>query len=78
MKAEFVNEMVSLIEAHVKSRPSPIEFEMAYQVRVAIDRIRFAIKTTEQSAGNPRPVPGTSSQLAFENGGSRVGRAGKA
>src|SRR5712692_7519002 len=33
-------------DAHVKSPPSPIEFEMAYQVRVAIDRIRFAIKAT--------------------------------
>ena len=29
-------------------RPSAIEFEMAYQARVAIDRIRFAIKHTEQ------------------------------
>ena len=48
MKAEFVNEMFSLMEAHVESRPSPIEFEMAYQSRVAIDRIRFAIKHTEQ------------------------------
>ena len=47
MKAEFVNEMFSLIEAHVESRPSPIEFEMAYQARIAIDRIRFAIKHTE-------------------------------
>ncbi len=63
MKAEFVNEMVSLIEAHTKSRPSPIEFEMAYQVRVAIDRIRFAIKTTEQSAGNPRQLQEAGLQL---------------
>ncbi len=30
------------------SRPSAIEFEMAYQARVAIDRIKFAIKHTEQ------------------------------
>jgi len=32
----------------MNSRPSAIEFEMAYQARVAIDRIRFAIKHTEQ------------------------------
>jgi hypothetical protein len=32
----------------VSSRPSAIEFEMAYQARVAIDRIKFAIKHTEQ------------------------------
>ena len=37
-------------DAQVKFRPSPIEFEMAYQVRVAIDRIRFAIKATDQFA----------------------------
>lgn len=36
--------------AELKSRPSTIEFEMAYQVRVAIDRIRFAIKSTDRSA----------------------------
>jgi hypothetical protein len=29
---------------------SPSEFEMVYQIRVAIDRIRFAIKETERSA----------------------------
>ncbi len=50
MKTELVNEMFSLIEAQVKSRPSPIEFEMAYQVRIAIDRIRFAIKASDQYA----------------------------
>jgi hypothetical protein len=27
-----------------------MEFEMAYQARIAIDRIRFAIKHTEQFA----------------------------
>ena len=31
-----------------QSRPSAIEFEMAYQARIAIDRIKFAIKHTEQ------------------------------
>src|SRR5215471_3051175 len=31
-----------------RNRPSPIEFEMAYQVRVAIDRIKFAIKHCEE------------------------------
>jgi len=36
------------IEAEVMLRPSAIEFEMAYQARIAIDRIKFAIKHTEQ------------------------------
>ncbi len=42
------NEMVS--------RPSPMEFELAYQVRIAIDCIRFSIKATEQSAGQPEQL----------------------
>ncbi len=40
--------MVETIEAEVQSRPSPFEFEMAYQTRVVIDRIKFAIKHTDQ------------------------------
>jgi hypothetical protein len=34
----------------------PGEFELAYQVRVAIDCIRFAIKATEQSIEEPNEV----------------------
>jgi hypothetical protein len=30
------------------ARPSPIEFEMAYQARIAMDRIKFAITHTEK------------------------------
>jgi len=45
-----VADRVMQLDANVKFRPSPIEFEMAYQVRVAIDRIRFAIKVTDQFA----------------------------
>jgi hypothetical protein len=40
--------MCSVHEESANSSPSAIEFEMAYQARVAIDRIRFAIKHTEQ------------------------------
>ena len=42
--------MHQFLEAEVRSRPSAIEFEMAYQARVAIDRIKFAIKHAEQFA----------------------------
>ncbi len=45
-----MHQIVEALEAEVQTRPSPIEFEMAYQARVAIDRIRFAIKHTEQFA----------------------------
>ena len=52
MASETMNRIVELIESSVQSRPSPIEFEMAYQARVAMDRIRFAIKHTEQFGPN--------------------------
>jgi hypothetical protein len=38
------------IQTELASSPSPIEFEMAYQARVAVDRIKFAIKQAEQFA----------------------------
>jgi hypothetical protein len=54
MSSEAMHEFLQTIEAEVQSRPTPIEFEMAYQARVVIDRIRFAIKHTEQFG--PRTV----------------------
>ena len=45
-----MHQIVETIEADVQSRPSAMEFEMAYQARVAIDRIKFAIKHAEQFA----------------------------
>jgi hypothetical protein len=46
----MLRQIVETIETDVQSRPSAIEFEMAYQARVAVDRIKFAIKHTEQFA----------------------------
>ena len=43
-----MQQIVEIIEAEVRSKPSAIEFEMAYQARIAIDRIKFAIRHTEQ------------------------------
>ena len=43
-----IGEFLEVVEAEVQSRPTATEFEMAYQARVAMDRIRFAIKHTEQ------------------------------
>ena len=43
-----MHQIVEIIEAGIRSRPSATEFEMAYQARVVIDRIKFAIKHTEQ------------------------------
>jgi hypothetical protein len=42
--------IVETMETDVQSRPSATEFEVAYQSRVVIDRIKFAIKHTEQFA----------------------------
>jgi hypothetical protein len=48
MSSEAIDQILQIIEHRANSRPSAIEFEMAYQARVAIDRIRFAIRHTEE------------------------------
>lgn len=48
MSSDAMREFLEIVEAEVQSRPTTTEFEMAYQARVAMDRIRFAIKHTEQ------------------------------
>jgi hypothetical protein len=48
MRSEIIQEILQTIETEVQSRPTPVEFEMAYQARVAMDRIRFVIKHVEQ------------------------------
>ena len=55
MSSETMRQILQMIEEEVNSRPSAIEFEMAYQIRVAIDRIRFAIKHSERF---PQPRDG--------------------
>lgn len=50
--AELAREVFSIVEAKILGRPSPVEFEMAYQARMAIERIRFAIKQIDQSTQN--------------------------
>jgi hypothetical protein len=63
MKPRFAQEVFSIVETEVLKRPAPMDFEMAYQVRVAIDRIRFAIKQIEQFSFNSGPGQETSFQL---------------
>ena len=48
MDRKFLQRVLSTVEAHIESRPSQVDFELAYQARTACDRIRFAIKNTEQ------------------------------
>jgi len=63
MKSELAEEIFELVEARSHDQPTPMEFEMAYQARVAIDRIRFAIKHTEQFAPQTEPMREAELQL---------------
>jgi hypothetical protein len=48
VESKRAQEVFSLIEANLTSGPSSEEFQMACQVRVALDRIRFTVKQLEQ------------------------------
>jgi hypothetical protein len=50
MNSELMSQIKQIIETKAQAQPTPMEFELAYQARVAMDRIRFAIKHTEQFA----------------------------
>jgi hypothetical protein len=50
VSSQIMRQIIDTIEADSTSRPLAIEFEMAYQARVAVDRIKFAIRHTEQFA----------------------------
>jgi hypothetical protein len=56
MSSEAKAQILKMIEYRANSTPSAVEFEMAYQARVAIDRIRFAIRVTEQSSDQSEHV----------------------
>lgn len=53
MNPELARELDALFDAAAQSRPSSAEFEVAYQSRVVMDRIRFAIRVTDQSPPKP-------------------------
>lgn len=48
MDPALLERVIAAVEPHVLSQCSALEFEMAYQARVAADRVRFAIKQVEQ------------------------------
>jgi len=52
-----------MTEVNLQRRPSAGEFEMAYQVRVAMDRIRFAIKATEMNGATAEELTEAAMQL---------------
>jgi hypothetical protein len=63
MNSVLLHQVVEMIESEIESRPSGMEFEMAYQARVAIEKIRFAIKQTEQAGGRAEQVREAGMQL---------------
>lgn len=58
-----MGQILQTIKSEVRSRPSAMEYEMAYQARIAIDRMRFAIRQTEQFARHSDPAREASLQL---------------
>jgi hypothetical protein len=64
MASEAMKNVFAMIEANAQSRPSLGEFEMAYQVRVAMYRIRFAIRITEMSGQQSEEKTEALTQLA--------------
>src|SRR5690348_12536985 len=48
MTAKFAEEVVAELTRFAHSTPRPLEFEMAYQAKVASDRIRFAVRQIDQ------------------------------
>ena len=50
MNSDRMRQFLLEIQSELASGPSSIDFEMAYQARVAVDRIKFAIKHAEQFA----------------------------
>jgi hypothetical protein len=63
MSTELARQLFEIVETKVRSQPSSMEFEMAYQIRVAIDRIRFAIKQSEQAHLKPEQTREITLQL---------------
>lgn len=63
MSFDLMQEVLQMIETEARSRPTGVDYELAYQVRVAIDRIRFAIKQTEQFAPHTDQMKNAGLQL---------------
>jgi hypothetical protein len=60
---ELAKEVCSIIEAKILGGPSPVEFEMAYQMRIGIEKLRFAIRAMDTIGTNPMSVQEISFQL---------------
>lgn len=63
MNSKVMNQIKQIIDGKAQARPTPMEFELAYQARVAMDRIRFAIRYTEHFAPRTEQMQETGLQL---------------
>jgi hypothetical protein len=63
MSSRVTDDIKQIIDAKARAQPTPMEVELAYQARVAMDRIRFAIKHTEQFAPKANQMQETGLQL---------------
>jgi hypothetical protein len=61
--AKFVEEVAAELTRIAHSTPRPLEFEMAYQAKVASERIRFAIRQIDNSPGSSNELREASLQL---------------
>jgi hypothetical protein len=50
--AELARRVFSIVERKIASEKSSLEFEMAYQMRVASEKIRFAIRAIDSACPN--------------------------
>ena len=63
MKQERATEFLKMLEQQVQASPSPCGFEMAYQARIAIEKIKFAIQHTERVANQHSQIVEANFQL---------------
>ena len=63
MNSDIMSEVLPMVDGEVQSGPTAMEFELAYQARVAMDRIRFAIRHGEQFAPQTDQMHETNLQL---------------
>lgn len=64
MSSKVMDQIKEIIDAKAQMRPTPMEFELAYQARVAMDKVRFAIRHREQWVPGPLGTVEVSLQFA--------------
>lgn len=61
--AEFARKVYAMVNNGTPTQSTSINFEMAYQARVATDRIRFAIRQIDTMAGDAEELREANLQL---------------